>query len=286
MLVSDGENWPGQIPRRQLAPRASGNPDIAHRRSVVRCADALSPNYLAASGATSATAFNAHFASYTATDGKFDPANMQPVLDAFHEHGDSLADTAARRSLREAVLKEATPWEIFRGADAVGSIDALLDDANEFGFEGRPVQLHHLCGRSSLFGPYGRINDAVRVGYSNGVTPRLLEPVQGEAPFAVDFPVTALDGQREGQIARKFVERLDGWLLDACALAGQRRVRVSAIYIGNAPQGSAARTLLGNCVERAGGDANLDVYVTPTAQELNDTFVDIFTIRRNLRFLD
>ncbi len=288
VLVSDGENWPGQLPRRQLKPKVARNPDISHRKSVATCYEASSPKYLRASRATNAVAFNDHFATYTTSEGKFDPASakMQPVLDAFRRHGDSLPDTTARRSLREAVLKEVQPWEIFRGVDEVGSIDALLDNANQFGFEGRPVQIHHFCGRSSLFGPYGRIDDAIRVGHSGGVVPRLLEPVRGEAPFAVDFTTTSLEGQREEEITRKFVERLDGWLLDACALAGQRRVRVSAIYIGNAPQGSAARTLLGNCVERAGGDANLDVYVTPTAQELNDTFVDIFTIRRNLRFLD
>ena len=286
LLVSDGENFFGAVPRRQMESSASANPYIYHRSAALACNPAFSPNYAAANGATTETAFNARFASYTNSEGKFDPANMAPVLDAFHNQGDSLSNTAARRSLREAVLKEAKPWEIFRGIDAVGSIDALLDDANEFGFTGRPVQVHHMCGRSSLFGPYGRVDDAVRVGYSGGVTPTLLEPVRGEAPFAVDFDVTAYGQRAEEEIARRFARRLDGWLLDACELAGKRRVRISAIYIGNTAQMSAERTLLGDCVEKAGGDRDLDVHITPTPQELHDTFVDIFTIRRNLRFLD
>ena len=286
LLVSDGENWFGNIPRRQVEPRGSTNSNIRHRSSALYCHTGYSPNYLAANGATTEADFNAHFASYTTSEGKFDPTKIGPVLDAFHAHGDSLSDTSARRSLREAVLTEAKPWEIFRGIDAVGSIDALLDDANEFGFVGRPVQVHHMCGRSSLFGPYGRVDDAIRVGYSGGVTPTLLEPVRGEAPFAVDFDVATYGYRAEEEIARRSARRLDGWLLDACELAGQRRVRISAIYIGDTPENSAERTLLGDCVEKAGGDRDLDVHITPTAEELNDTFVDIFTIRRNLRFLD
>ena len=286
VLVSDGRNYFGTIPRRQLQPRASANPYFNHRASALACHPGFSPNYLAASNAKTEAAFNARFASYTTSEGKFDPVKMEPVLDAFHNHGDSLSDTAARRSLREAVLKEATPWEVFRGIDAAGSIDALLDDTNEFGFVGRPVQVHHMCGRSSLFGPYGRIDDAIRVGYSGGVTPELLEPVRGEAPFAVDFDLAAYGSRKEEGIARQFADRLNDWLLDACELAGQRRVRISAIYIGNSAVNSPERTLLGDCVEKAGGNRNRDVHVTPTAQELNDTFVGIFTIRRNLRFLD
>ena len=244
LLVSDGANFFGNIPRRQVEPRGSTNSNLYHRSSAVSCHSGFSPNYVAANRAASETDFNAHFASYTTSDGKFDPTKMAPVLDAFHNQGDSLANTAARRSLREAVLKEATPWEIFRGHDAVGSIDALLDDANEFGFTGRPVQVHHLCGWSSLFGPYGRIDDAVRVGDSGGVSPELLEPVRGEAPFTVDFE-TAEGYWQERNLARTLVRRLDGWLRDACDVAGKRRVRISAIYIGDAAENSPERTLLG-----------------------------------------
>lgn len=287
VLVSDGANWTGRIPRRQLEPVASRNPGIDWRASAAACFGTLAPNYVAASRERNATDFNAHFARYTTSAGRFDPASatMGPVLDAFNRYGDPLPDTPARRALREAVLRDATPWEIFRGVDETGSIDDLLDDANEFGFEGRPVQVHHLCGLSSLFGPYGRVDDAIRVGHSGGVTPRLLEPVLGEAPLAVDFPVTAIEGRREEQISQNLLGRLDGWLLDACELAGKRGVRVSVIYIGNTPEDSRERTVLGNCVERAGGHADFDVHITPTAQELSDTFVNIFTIRRNLRFL-
>ena len=288
VLVSDGENWFGNIPRRQLQPRTSRNPSIGQRASAAACLSTSAPKYVAASAETNATDFNAHFANYTTSEGKFDPASakMDPVLDAFHRYGDSLTDTNARRSLREAVLKDVTPWEIFRGVDPTGSIDDLLDDANEFDFDGRPVQLHHFCGRSSLFGPYGRIDDAIRVGDSSAVLPQLLDPVLGEAPFAVDFAVTGLEHGWEDRVRGRLADRLDDWLLDACELAGERRVRVSVIYIGNTPEGSATRTLLGNCVELAGGSRELDVHITPTAQELNQTFVDIFTIRRNLRFLD
>ena len=114
------------------------------------------------------------------------------------------------------------------------------------------MQVHHFCGRSSLFGPYGRVDDAIRVGYSAAVTPTLLEPVRGEAPLAVDFDLTAYGQRAEEEIARRFARRLDGWLLDACELAGKRRVRISAIYIGDTPENSAERTLLGDCVKRQG----------------------------------
>ena len=287
VLVSDGANEFGYIPRRQLRPRPARNPTIAHASGALTCTSTATPGYLAASTAADAADFNAHFARYTTSEGKFDPAEMEPVLDAFHKYDDPLADTLTRRSLRGAVLKDLQPWEIFRGADAVGSIDKLLDDANEFGFTGRPVQVHHMCGRSSLFGPYGRVDDAIRVGHASGVPYPLLEPVVGEAPFAVDFNVSAPNPEGEAeQIAARFNARLDDWFREACELAGQRRVRISAIYIGEAAEDSPTRTLLGDCVALAGGDRDRDVYVTPTAEELRDTFVDIFTIRRNLRFLE
>ncbi|MYD92188.1 MAG: hypothetical protein F4Y02_00545 [Chloroflexi bacterium] len=286
VLVADGANWFGRMPRRQSEASPAGNPRMTNDPFAL-CYRDVSPNYLAAAAAGNGTDFNAHFASYTTSTGTFDTAQMEPVLDAFHKYGDSLSDTAARRSLRQLVLKNATPWGIFRGVDATGSLDGLLDDDNEFGFTGRPVQVHHMCGRSSLFGPYGRVDDAIRVGHSSGVLPKLLEPVLGEAPFAVDFSVSAATPSGEAdKIIARFETRLDGWLRDACELAGQRRVRISAIYIGDAAEGSSERTLLGDCVALAGGDRERDVYVTPTARELRDTFADIFTVRRNLRFLE
>ena len=240
------------------------------------------PTYSAASGERSEDAFNAHFSDFVDTNGRFAAGGMAAVLDAFHARGDPLPDDAARRSLREHVLTGVTPWQIFRGVDRAGAIDALLDPDNEFGFSGRPVQLHHFCGWSSLFGAYGRVDEAIRVGESGALPATLLDPVHGAAPFQAESGlVSQLD------IQSGLSGQLDDWLYESCGLAGQRRrARQRHLHGAARPTPKHRSSVLKECVRRAGGDPERDVHVTPTAQGLANAFTELFTIRRNLRFLD
>ena len=281
LIVSDGGNDFGHTDRgRQHLPSPPDNArfDID---ALGGCYPPWVPDYSAAAGARSEDAFNAHFFDFVDASGHFAAGDMTTVLDAFHTRGDPLPDTPARRSLRERVLTGVTPWQIFRGVDRAGAIDALLDPDNEFGFSGRPVQLHHFCGWSSLFGAYGRVDDAIRVGESGALPATLLDPVHGAAPFQVD----------PGLVSRSDIQiglsgQLDDWLYESCALAGQRRVRINAIYLGPETYSEKPIGVLRECVTRAGGDPERDVYLTPTAQGLAETFTELFTIRRNLRFLN
>ena len=283
VLVTDGANRFGQASsRRQLDPLYSSGRNPGHIYQPLGGCRAPAPSYYAASGERTASAFDAHFAGYLEADGTFDPTQLAPVLDAFHRHGDPLPDTSATRALRSAALDAMTPWQIFRGYDAEGSIDTLLDDSHEFGFAGRPVQVHHLCGWSQVFGAYGRLDDVIRVGHSSTLPSTLLDPVEGAAPFELDFPYA----NYFPDIPTHFDSQLDDWLYEACKLAGQRRVRVHAIYLG--PTGGTGREVatLQECVRQAGGDPNTDVWVTPTAAGLTAAFEEIFTVSRNLRFLN
>ncbi len=280
LIVSDGSNDVGFVARgRQHPPNPPDNARF-DQDALGGCHPQWLPTYSAAAGERSEDAFNAHFSAFVDTDGHFAAGGMTTVLDAFHARGDPLADTPTRRSLREHVLTGVTPWQIFRGVDRAGAIDALLDPDNEFGFSGRPVQLHHFCGWSSVFGAYGRLDDATRVGESGALPATLLDPVHGAAPFKVDSGLVS-----QSDIQSGLSGQLDDWLYESCALAGQRRVRINAIYMGpeNYPK---PLDVLKECVRRAGGDPERDVYVTPTAQGLANAFTELFTIRRNLRFLD
>ena len=280
LIVSDGSNDFGHTDRgRQHPPSRRDNANQAND-ALGGCRPEWVPNYWAASGERSEDAFNAYFSDFVDADGHFAAGDMTAVLDGFHDRRDPLPDTPTRRSLRENALRGITPWQIFRGVDRVGAIDALLDSDNEFGFSGRPVQIHHFCGWSSLFGAYGRVDDAIRVGESRALPATLLDPVHGAAPFNVDFELDS-----PSDVQRGLSGQLDDWLYESCALAGQRRVRINAIYMGPEiyPQ---PIDVLKECVRRAGGDPERDVYVTPTAQGLANAFTELFTIRRNLRFLD
>ena len=62
-------------------------------------------------------------------------------------------------------------------------------------------------------------------------------------------------------------------------------MRINAIYMGSESYRKPI-DVLKECVRRAGGDPERDVYVTPTAQGLANAFTELFTIRRNLRFLE
>ena len=289
LIVTDGSNASGQVTRRLLAGSGQGNPSFID--PLVRACNFLGtllyPNYGAAVAEQVEADFNNRFSDWLDDSGRFEIGGMGAVLDAFHTFLDRSADyavtvpeDATQRAQREAALATVTPWQIFRGVDATGT-DVLLDADNGFGFDGRPVLQHgHFCQWSSLFTSYGRVNDSVRVGDAAG---ELLEPVMGASPFAFDVPFTERNG--EFMLNDRMKDSIDGWLREACRIAGQRRVRINAIFMGGNPN-SPGVTTLKECITEAGGDADRDLYLTPTADSLRDAFVELFTVRRNLRFLD
>ena len=176
------------------------------------------------------------------------------------------------------LLAGVTPWELFRNLgyrnDETNLTDVLMAQSGDFGFDGRPVYDDMACRLNSSFGPYGRIDDFVQVGG---------RPVEGVAPFS----------KLSGNLANAAKTRLDDWLMDSCAIAKERGVEVKIIYLSLANPPESIRTTqdahietLRQCVDEAGGDRNTDVYESPTTDNLTSTFREIFTVRRNLRFLN
>ena len=223
-----------------------------------------------------ASSFNTNFSTIVPLDAMdgFEASNLAPLLDAF----DKVVGAPTRGNSREQALVGMTPWELFRGdgfrLDGTSILDTLVDSNNDFGLDGRPVH-NDVCRYTSHFTPYGQLDDLVNVGD---------RPVAGVAPFAIDSSWSTLSLLALGQ--RVVRDRLDPWLEDACTYAGMRRVRVNAIYIGP-PTDAAAIRRLEDCVDLAGGDPNVDeVFVTPTAAELQAAFDELFIVRRKLRFLN
>ena len=111
-------------------------------------------------------------------------------------------------------------------------------------------------------------------------------PVSDVAPFSVP---TWLWSSPTADLENPITDRLDDWFREACDIAGQRGVRIHAIYIGGdtRPWEQSAIALLEDCVDRGyGGNPVVDeVHATPTAQELKDAIEDIIDIRRTLRFV-
>jgi len=224
-----------------------------------------------------ASSFNGFFSTLgfllDAMDG-FEASGLAPLLDAFHK---AVGPPTSGHS-REQALIGMTPWELFRGdgfrQDGTSILDTLVDPSNDFGLDGRPVH-NDVCRYTSLFTPYGQLDDLVNVGG---------RPVAGVAPFAMDpswTPLIHVDFVQQVQRSR-----LDPWLRDACTYAGMRRVRVNAIFIGPSTDTTAIRKLE-DCVDLAGGDPNVDeVFVTPTAADLQAAFDELFVVRRQLRFLN
>ena len=234
------------------------------------------------------------------SDGTFTPAGVSRVLDGFQalhpvlRSLDPVADQAIIDPFRNrwrAALQDMTPWQLFRGHDrdsptsGTDAIDVLMDPDNDFGFTGRPVQNWHYCRPHTPFGAYGRVQDLVNVGDG--------PPVANVAPFSIvqylapttrDGAGTVWDGTYQGDMNH----RLDGWFLESCRIAGQRGVRIHAIYIGRKNQWTRRNIrLLEDCVDlgHMGNPSVDEVHVTPTAQELRDAIESIIAIRRNLRIL-
>ena len=294
LLVSDGENAPGTLERTRL-PLVTVQPNPGWRYDHPVCIETaapLLPQYHAAWGLTTANDFNERFANNGAKG-------------LGNDHRFNVADSAARGRLDTAFrwgsgfpgdpLADFTPWELFRGPEPPSgsslpktgpyqvATDMLMATT---GLRGRPTNLSGYCGLQIPFGPYGRADDHVLIGELGS---RILPPVRGVAPFS--YPQTQrspyLPPSLSLQVSVWNDQKglLDTWFLDACRLAGQRRVRVHAVFIGARNRRSDIR-LLERCVDAAGGDPNAnEVFVTPRADDLRSAFEKIFAVRRNLRFL-
>lgn len=263
--------------------------------------------YHTAMGQTDAAAFNAYFRAphvgqnLIDADDRFNTYGLQRVVRYFLRVDDPGPRTAARRAAMGNALATAgssgaavTPWQLFRGEDR-NVVDALVATENSFKFDGRPVTIGARCRRSSLFTPYGRAGDLLYMGETaEDDTSPAPAPVADQAPFELaSLPAatvgkdTAGSGENWSAISDKLEDRADGWLLDACAVAGQRRVRVNAVFIGDRNFNPTGVATLESCVDAAGGDPNVEeVYVVPTAAALTTAFEELFTVRRNLRFLN
>ena len=294
LILTDGSNHPGEILKGAIRHAADGaNPpwELAYMCDVN--GRGFLRDYHATAALGTETAFNARFSAYM--DGStFGGAELDAVLDAFHEVGDRFAnDTPERRALRGGVLGGLTPWELFRGRHAHVT-DLLMDEANGFGFERRPTQMGPLCRQSGAFGPYGRVNDHVHVGNASQIGGGPLAPVPDVAPFHLvgltgRSALTARPGNHDdrwGLAGGPLRQRLDDWFAAACSIAGDRGVRVHAIFIGETRFNIQSIALMETCVDLTGGTfGHRDVFVTPDAQSLTDAFGEIFAIDRSLRFL-
>ena len=229
-------------------------------------------------------------------DGVFTDAELSAVLDgvqALHPQLSALdpqtnpshaALIAGQRAAWTAALADVTPWQLFRGHDPTSPskdtelVDVLVDPHNNFGVPGRPVHHDHLCRPHTPFSAYGRVQDLVNVGDA--------PPVENVAPL-YDLQHEPTRAPAELRFSNR--DRLNEWFLESCAFAGQRGVRIHAIYIGNSTGAWNQRymSLLENCVDLGrDGNPNVDeVRATPTAEELQDALEDIIDTRRNLRFV-
>lgn len=294
LIVSDGGNFPQDLVQTRLGRADPGNNPVwtgdqlcsSLGRSYIR-------RYHRTAVQTDEARFNADFNRHLSS-GTFGGGNMSEVVDAFRILDRVTTDTPARRNARQAQLDQWTPWQLFRGTDA-GVVDALMDENNGFGFEGRPVQMEGLCRPSSAHGPYGRLDDHIFVGNSSTQPGMELPPVPDAAPFSLAGMPNSMVGDhtpgsgnyRSGGVLGRIFARLDDWTVDACDIAGQRGVQINAVYIGNHNRQNRLVRLLESCVDAAGGDPNVnDVFVTPNAKDLEDAFAEMFVTRRRLRFLN
>ena len=295
LIISDGASFPGDQLRSRLGEAFGGNDNPAWIDSPICEAFSASdlPSYHAAATAGGETGFDNHFTTYL-SGGHFGGAGMDLVLDAFQIMDRWTSDTPARRNLRSAALANLSPWQLFRGLDA-DATDALMNEANELGFDSRPVQVEHFLPAFVDVRPVRPNRRPGFVGDTDTLPLMPLAPVADAAPFNVAGLPTAVLGDGtpgsgsfgEGDLFAEMANRLDGWFVEACRIAGERQVRVNAIFIGDAQQDANNIAVLESCVDAASGTpGHQDVFVTPDAEALDDAFTALFTVRRNLRFLN
>ena len=282
LLITDGTVTDGSIARsRTLAENPDDNPDWRIHPCIPDYNTAMA-KYHTASNETSPAAFNARFGSAVDVDGRLTATGVEDFADAYLRMAGDAGNHPRRQTLINVVANAIgtgiapTPWQLFRGRDA-GLIDVLVQTGSGFNMSGRPVLIDHRCRRNSMFGPYGRVDDFVYVGDTG--------PDASTPPTPARHPPLGIYPRNE-RMVYQITNKLKTWFIESCRLAGERRVRVNAIFIGDRSQGSDI-LLLERCVDQAGGVfGRQDVYVTPTADALVDALGEIFTHRRNLRFLD
>ena len=310
LIVSDGTSTQARVRNAQMA-----NPHAEYFGSKfspegwveeARCASVGSyTTYHAAEVKTVPAEFNAYFRTphvgqdLVGGDDRFNTYGLQQVVNELIQIDDPGPVSAARRNTMATALATAaagdvapTPWQLFKGADE-DVIEALVATANEFKLDGRPTVIGTRCRPSSLFTPYGRAGDLLYMGPAEDETSPAPVPIAGKAPFELaSLPAATVGDGTPGSgggipLQVELRERANGWFLAACAVAGLRRVRVNAVFIGNSFGDPVGIATLESCVDAAGGDPNVsEVYVTPTADDLKDVFEELFTVRRNLRFLN
>ena len=300
VIISDGANSFGPPGRgRIFGGSAPGSPITTNPEPTAPWCPA-SFNYIgdavlrAARSSDDSTSFASSFD--VDASGRFTASGLEAVLDGFqatHPTVSALDPTVpaekamidAYRAIWGNALRDMTPWQLFWGYDensptrGTDATDVLMDPSNGFGYEGRPVRNGLACRPMTPFSAYGRAEELVRVGDG--------PPVSDVAPFSVpSWAWSSLTADLQDPLTA----RLDGWLREACDIAGQRGVRIHAIYIGGDTSSfeQASIALLEECVDRGyGGNPRVDeVHVAPTEQALGDAIEDIMDIRRTLRFID
>ena len=233
--------------------------------------------------------FNARFSSMLDTDGTFNAAATVTLANDWREivHPDATSTDIANWSL---LFDRITPWQLFRGEEATieGSTCSISDafagktpagcawtSATTFTADGRPTQRPG-CRPAHPFGPYGNIDDFMRVSGSEVVSSAA--PFQSDAAWTLDTTQTTMKTHTKST--------LDGWFAEACQFAGDRDVSIVGIFFGDSNRQTAIAALE-SCVDKAGGtDGVQDVHIAPTEAALQTAFREIFTIRANLRFLN
>ena len=288
LIISDGgvNFGPGEVSRTGFKRYPERN--VSWQTDLCRDGE---PTYWAATRQQTPAAFNSRFKTPDApedwvdADDRLNSNGIEDFADAYLRMAGDTGNSARRTTLINTLTNAVgtavapTPWQLFRGRDA-GLVDVLVDAGSGFQMSGRPVLIDDRCRAVSMFTPYGRIDDLVYVGDTGPDMTTPPVPVAA-APFSWE------DQRASGNdFFNTMNGRLSSWLGAACRLAGQRRVRVNAVYIGPHRNAHHIETLE-SCVDQAGGTPGVrDTFVTPNANDLAAAMRQIFTHRRNLRFLD
>lgn len=313
LLLTDGSNFTG-VPMHGRA--ALGNMDgqtgVENVRnpqmssgagySVSLCGGANQPMLPTGAGASAwktaaqdddPATFNSRFNSQQDSDGTF---SSSAAVQLAEDWGAIVArpaslNTSVQQTVWATLFSQLTPWQLFRGdqvtiaSTSCSVADALAEkqatgcgySGSGFGLDGRPTQ-RPACRPSIPFGPYGNMDDFMRVGGQ--------DVVSGAAPFQSGTSWT-LDTD-QGTMRTHAAGVLNDWMDEACAFANDRGVTIVGVYLGSSNASSqAARNRLEACVDAAGGRTGVqDIHVTPTKAALETAFREIFTIRTTLRFLN
>lgn len=284
VFISDGYSsvygsQPGRIAQKAMATRA--NPRLisyTQQYAACRILGRYSSRYGAAMGDTSEGAFNNRFGAYVdSTTKQFTSAGLTHLVDTFDMVVHNGTATTAQKTAWTTALSGLTPWQLFRGHGFLNTghaVDRLM--AANLGLSGRPMLNDHICRRGMAFSPYGEPDDLVQVGG---------RPVAGVAPFtSVATTTNPMSATRAKQR-----DLADTWFHEACSIAGQRGVEIDIIFLGNRPGGASASRFakLEECVDKAGGTANVnDVVTAPSQTDLRAALRSALQVTRELRFLE